>query len=53
MSKERLCNLPMVVPPLALQREFVAIAEKAEEAKTALKKSIADIDQVIKGLISQ
>jgi type I restriction enzyme S subunit len=40
------------VPPLALQREFVAIAEKAEAAKTALKKSIADIDQVMKGLIN-
>jgi type I restriction enzyme S subunit len=52
ISKERLCNLPMVVPPLALQREFVAIAEKAEAAKTALKKSIADIDQVMKGLIN-
>jgi hypothetical protein len=30
----------------------VAIAEKAEAAKTALKKSIVDIDQVIKGLIN-
>ena len=37
---------------LSLQREFVAIAEKAETAKTSLKKSIADIDQVIKGLIN-
>ncbi len=40
------------LPPLFLQREFVAIAEKAEAAKTALKKSIADIDQVMKGLIN-
>jgi type I restriction enzyme S subunit len=45
-------ELPLMIPPLALQREFVAIAEKAEAAKTALKKSIADIDQVMKGLIN-
>ena len=38
--------------PLRLQREFVAIAEKADAAKAALKKSIADIDQVMKGLIN-
>ena len=46
-------DLPILIPPLSLQREFVAIAEKAEAAKTALKKSIADIDQVMKGLINQ
>ncbi|MBR5457763.1 MAG: N-6 DNA methylase [Kiritimatiellae bacterium] len=40
------------IPPLSLQREFVAIAEKADAAKAALKKSIADIDQVMKGLIN-
>ena len=41
------------IPPLSLQREFVAIADKAESAKTNLKKSIAAIDQVMKGLINQ
>lgn len=40
------------LPPLSLQREFVAIAEKAEAAKASLKKSIADIEQVMKGLIN-
>jgi len=52
ISKERLCNLPMVVPPLALQQQFVEIARKADETKAALKKSIADVEQVIKGLIN-
>ena len=41
------------LPPLSLQREFVAIAEKAESAKANLKKSIAAIDQVMKGLINE
>ena len=40
------------LPPLSLQREFVAIADKAESAKANLKKSIAAIDQVMKGLIN-
>ena len=44
------CNI--LLPPLSLQREFVAIADKAESAKANLKKSIAAIDQVMKGLIN-
>ena len=46
-------NLSVPLPPLFLQREFVAIAERADAAKSALKQSIADIDQVMKGLINQ
>ena len=45
-----MCKCPL--PPLSLQREFVAIAERADAAKSALKQSIADIDQVMKGLIN-
>lgn len=52
ISRGSLGKIQIPLPPLALQREFVAIAEKAEAAKTALKKSIADIDQVMKGLIN-
>lgn len=52
ISKERLCALPMVVPPIKLQREFVAIANAAEASKAELKKSIASIDAVMKGLIN-
>lgn len=52
ISKERLCALPMVVPPIKLQREFVAIANAAEVSKAELKKSIASIDAVMKGLIN-
>ena len=48
---EKLKELRIPLPPLSLQREFVAIADKAESAKANLKKSIAAIDQVMKGLI--
>ena len=48
----RIKALTIPLPPLSLQREFVAIAEKAESAKANLKKSIAAIDQVMKGLIN-
>ena len=50
LTSLRLIRIPL--PPLSLQREFVAIAEKADAAKSALKQSIADIDQVMKGLIN-
>lgn len=53
LSIKQLSNIQIPLPPLPLQREFVAIAEKADAAKSALKQSIADIDQVMKGLISQ
>ena len=49
---EKLKELKIPLPPLSLQREFVAIAEKADAAKSALKKSIADIEQVMKGLVN-
>ena len=49
---KEIMNIQIPLPPLALQREFVAIADKAESAKANLKKSIAAIDQVMKGLIN-
>ena len=52
VNQERLSGIKIPLPPLSLQREFVAIAEKAEAAKAALKKSISAIDQVMKGLIN-
>jgi len=45
-------ELQIPLPPISLQREFVAIADKAESAKANLKKSIAALDQVMKGLIN-
>ena len=48
----RIKALTIPLPPLSLQREFVAIADKAESAKANLKKSIASLDQVMKGLIN-
>lgn len=41
------------LPPLERQREFVAIAEAAEQTKAALKRSLGDLEQVMKGLINQ
>ena len=46
-------NLPIPLPPISLQREFVTITEKAEAAKAALTQSIADLEQVMKGLLNQ
>ena len=38
---------------MVMDKEFVEIARKAEETKAALKKSIVDVEQVIKGLINR
>ena len=40
------------LPPLDLQRQFVGIAAQEEKVKANLKKSIADVDNIIKGLIN-
>lgn len=52
INAQELQSIEIPLPPLSLQREFVAIADKAESAKANLKKSIAAIDQVMKGLIN-
>ena len=52
LNKDLVGAFVVAVPPLALQQEFVEIARKADETKAALKKSIADVDNVIKGLIN-
>ena len=52
INQEGLGGVVIPLPSLSLQREFVAIAERADAAKSALKQSIADIDQVMKGLIN-
>lgn len=48
----KLKEINVFVPPLALQQQFVEIARKADETKAALQKSIADVDNIIKGLIN-
>jgi type I restriction enzyme S subunit len=45
-------GLTITLPPITLQHEFVAIAEAAEETKAALKRSLGDLEQVMKGLIN-
>lgn len=52
LSQGILSQIDVPIPSLPQQREFVAIAEKAEASKAALKKSIADLEQVMKGLIN-
>ena len=53
MSTEWLKECELILPPLDLQRQFVEIAAQEEKVKANLKKSIADVDNIIKGLINQ
>lgn len=45
-------SMPIPVPSMAKQIEFVAIAKQADKSKFELRKSIDAIDQVIKSLIN-
>ena len=52
VNREQISGFKMKLPPIELQREFVAIADAAEASKAELKKSITSIDAVMKGLIN-
>lgn len=52
LSQSILAEINVPIPPIELQRKFVAIANAAEASKAELKKSIASIDAVMRGLIN-
>lgn len=53
LNKESIGNSNIIVPKYELQQQFVEIATQAESTKESLRKSIENIDQVIKSLINQ
>jgi restriction endonuclease S subunit len=53
LTQGNMKKIKILCPPLPLQQEFVAIATQAEATKESLRKSIENIDQVIKSLINQ
>lgn len=53
ISPKDIENMAIYLPPLPLQQQFVEIATQAEATKESLRKSIENIDQVIKSLINQ
>ena len=52
LSKSEFSSIQLPLSPISVQHEFVAIAEAAEETKAALKRSLGDLEQVMKGLIN-
>lgn len=53
LTRTDLYTITLPLPPLPLQQQFVEIATQAEATKESLRKSIENIDQVIKSLINQ
>ena len=53
VSLEKLSKITIPVPPLALQRKFLAIANQADKSISELRKSVDAIDKVIKSLINE
>ena len=52
ISAKQYDKMPILLPSIDLQREFVEIANTAEVSMLELKKSIASIDAVMRGLIN-
>ena len=52
ITPSSLMDLEVPIPSIALQQQFVSIAEQADKSKFELNKSIEAIDQVIKSLIN-
>ena len=53
LTQANMKKIKILCPPLPLQQQFVEIATQAEATKESLRKSIENIDQVIKSLINQ
>lgn len=52
LTKSDLLTIEMPLPPMELQRQFVALYRQADKSEFELKKSIEAIDAVIKSLIN-
>ena len=53
MPLKELRNFMCILPPIALQNQFVLFTEQADKSKFELKKCIENIDNVIKSLINE
>lgn len=53
IKPDDVAKIHVPVPPMELQQKFAIIATQAEATKESLRKSIENIDQVIKSLINQ
>ena len=52
LTGEKLNKVPVLVPPIALQHQFVTLVKQADKSGFELRKSIESIDAVIKSLIN-
>ena len=52
LNKESIGNSKIIVPPIALQKQFANILNQADKSEFELRKSIDAIDAVIKSLIN-
>ena len=52
LNSEVVKTLPIIVPSIEIQREYVSILNQADKSKFELKQCIENIDKVIKSLIN-
>ena len=53
LSKEKLSDVLLIVPPVELQEQFAAFVRQSDKSKFELKQAVEKIDNLIKSLILQ
>ncbi len=53
ISKARLLGLKIMLPPLALQREFAAFVAEIDKSKAALRETVATLDQLYRAKLQE
>ena len=51
ISKERLLNLTVILPPIELQEKFAAFAEQTDRTKALIQKSLDRLETLKKSLM--
>ncbi len=53
ISKERLSNITMILPPIDIQTEFAAFVEQTDKSKLAIQQSLEKLETLKKSLMQQ
>ena len=53
ISKERLCNLKIALPPLKLQKNYVDVVKEVDETKATIQQSLAKLETLKKSLMQE
>ena len=53
ISKERLCELKIILPPIELQQQFVDFVRQTDQSKLTIQQSLDKLETLKKALMQQ